>query len=207
MQQAVFSDKIKMLVKTIVRKERSMSEVSLFLADGFEEIEGLTVVDLLRRAKIEVETVSIMGTENIMGAHQIALKADNVFENADFTETKMLVLPGGMPGTLHLKEYDGLRKLILSFNAEGKKVAAICAAPTVFGDLGILEGKKAVCYPGMEDGLTGADVCFEKVVTDGNITTSRGLGTAIDFALRLISELRGEEKAAEIAEQIVYKRG
>lgn len=184
-----------------------MSEVSLFLADGFEEIEGLTVVDLLRRAKIEIETVSIMGREEIIGAHQIALKADKVFENVDFTETKMLVLPGGMPGTLYLKEYEALRKLILDFNENGKKIAAICAAPTVLGDLGILEGKKAVCYPGMEEGLIGADVSFENVVTDGNITTSRGLGTAIDFALRLIAELRGEETAAGIAEQIVYKRG
>lgn len=184
-----------------------MSEVSLFLADGFEEIEGLTVVDLLRRAKIELETVSIMGRKEIMGAHQMEVKADVLFEDADFGETKMLVLPGGMPGTLHLKNYGALRQLVLKFNKEEKQVAAICAAPTVFGDLGILQGRKAACYPGMEDGLTGAEVCYDGVVTDGHITTSRGMGTAMDFGLRLIEILRGKEEAEKIAAQIVYKRG
>lgn len=184
-----------------------MSKVSLFLADGFEEIEGLTVVDLLRRAKIEVETVSIMGRKEIMGAHQIEVKADTVFEQADFATVDMLVLPGGMPGTLHLKEHAGVREQILQFYENEKAVAAICAAPTVFGDLGILKGKAAVCYPGMEEGLTGADVKYDGVVTDGVITTSRGLGTAIDFALRLIEVLGGKETADKIAEQVVYKRG
>lgn len=184
-----------------------MNEVSLFLADGFEEIEGLTVVDLLRRAKIELETVSIMGRKEIMGAHQIEVKADVLFEEADFANTKMLVLPGGMPGTLYLKEYEALRQLILKFNEEEKQVAAICAAPTVFGDLGILQGRKAVSYPSMEEGLTGAEVCYDGVVTDGHITTSRGMGTAMDFGLRLIEILRGKEESEKIAAQIVYKRG
>lgn len=184
-----------------------MSEVSLFLADGFEEIEGLTVVDILRRAGIEVEMVSIMGRKEIKGAHQICLNADVVMEEADFSQTKMLVLPGGMPGTLYLKEKETLRELLKQFNCEGKQIAAICAAPTVFGDLGLLEGKKAVCYPGMEEGLTGAEVSCEAVVTDGNITTSRGMGTAIDFALRLVGILRDELAAEKLAEQIVYKRG
>lgn len=182
-----------------------MNEVSLFLADGFEEIEGLTVVDLLRRAGIELETVSIMGRKEIMGAHQIEVKADVLFEDADFANTKMLVLPGGMPGTRYLGEYEALRNLILSFNEEEKCVAAICAAPTVFGNLGILKGRKAVCFPTMEDGLKGAEVCYDRVVTDGHITTSRGMGTAMDFGLRLIEILRGKELADKIASQIVYR--
>lgn len=182
-----------------------MSKVNLFLADGFEEIEGLTVVDLLRRANIEVEMVSIMGRKEIMGAHQIEVKADTLFEQMDVRDTDMLVLPGGMPGTIHLKEYEPLRELLLKFQGEGKHVAAICAAPTVFGDLGIIKGKKAVCYPGMEEGLQGAEAGCEPVMTDGNITTSRGLGTAIDFALELIRILSGEDVSESIAKQIVYR--
>ena len=140
--------------------DKIMSEVCVFLADGFEEIEGLTVVDLLRRAGIETRTVSIMGQEEIQGAHGIIVKADSLFENTDFSEVKMLVLPGGMPGTIHLKEHKGLEELILKHNEEKKYLAAICAAPTVFGGMGILKGKKAICYPGMEEGLTGADVGY-----------------------------------------------
>ena len=184
----------------------NMSEVKVFLADGFEELEGLTVVDLMRRAGIKVNTVSIMGRKEIHGAHGIDLTADETFENADFSDAGMLVLPGGMPGTLHLKEHAGLKELLLKFNEEENYLAAICAAPTVLGGLGLLEGKKAVCYPSMEDGLTGAKVLFENVVTDGNVTTSRGLGTAIDFALRLIEILKGRETAAKLAEQIVYEQ-
>ena len=184
-----------------------MCKVSLFLADGFEEIEGLTVVDLLRRAGIEVETISIMGKNQITGAHNIKVEADKLFEEADFNGTNMLVLPGGMPGTLYLKEFEPLRQLILEFHQKGEALAAICAAPTVFGDLGILNGKSAVCYPGMEEGLVGAEAKTAGVLTDGNITTSRGLGTAIDFALQLITILIGKEAADKIANSIVYKRG
>ena len=112
-----------------------MSEVCVFLADGFEEIEGLTVVDLLRRAGIETKTVSIMGREEIQGAHGITVKADSLFEDTDFSEVRMLVLPGGMPGTTHLKEHKELGELILKYNEEKKYLAAICAAPTVFGGM------------------------------------------------------------------------
>lgn len=186
--------------------DKIMSEVCVFLADGFEEIEGLTVVDLLRRAGIETQTVSIMGREEINGAHGIGVKADTVFEHTDFSDTKMLVLPGGMPGTTHLKEHKGLKNLITEYDKEEKYLSAICAAPTVFGSMGILQGKKAICYPGMEEGLTGAKVVCQPVVTDGHITTSRGLGTAIDFALSLITQLRDKESADRIASQVVYGR-
>lgn len=122
--------------------DKIMNEVCVFLADGFEEIEGLTVVDLLRRAGIETRTVSIMGQEEIQGAHGIIVKADSLFENTDFSEVKMLVASGGMPGTIHLKEHKGLEELILKHNEEKKSLAAICAAPTVFGGMGILKRKE-----------------------------------------------------------------
>lgn len=182
-----------------------MNKVSLFLADGFEEIEGLTVVDLLRRAGIELETVSVMGRTEIKGTHNITVMADKLFEEADFAESKMLVLPGGMPGTLHLENHEGLQELIRAFDKEEKQLAAICAAPTVFGHMGLLEGRKAVCYPSMEEGLVGAEVLYDGVVTDGHITTARGMGVSIDFALRLIAILCGKENADIIAKQIVYK--
>lgn len=180
-----------------------MSEVYVFLADGFEEIEGLTVVDLLRRAGIGIDTVSIMGRKEIMGAHRIKVEADLLFDEADFDKAEMLVLPGGLPGTDYLREHEGLREQILKFY-EAKKLAAICAAPTIFGELGLLKGKKATCYPSMEEGLTGAEVVRTSVVTDGGITTGRGMGAAIDFALRLIEILIDKKIAEEMAEKIVY---
>ena len=182
-----------------------MSKVYVFLADGFEEIEGLTVVDLLRRAEIETITVSVMGREEVIGSHRIPVVADTLIGDVHPTVEDLLVLPGGMPGTLHLGNSEKLRELLLKAAEENGRIAAICAAPTVFGKLGLLNGRKAICYPGMEEGLTGAEVTAAPVVTDGNITTSRGLGTAIPFALRLIEELSGKETAERIAKSIVYQ--
>lgn len=182
-----------------------MKKVHVFLADGFEEIEGLTVVDILRRAGADVTTVSIMGELTIHGAHGIDVLADSLFEEADFTESCMLVLPGGMPGTLHLKEHEGVRNLLLSFREKEKDIAAICAAPSILGELGFLKGKKACSYPSFEDKLEGAEVVREPAVTDGNITTGRGMGAAIPFALALVSVLFGVEKAEEVKKAIVYE--
>lgn len=181
-----------------------MEKVCVFLADGFEEIEGLTVVDLLRRAGEEVVTVSIMGRREIMGAHKIQVTADELFENVDFSGAKLLVLPGGMPGTKYLGEYQPLSKLLIQWNSDGKMMGAICAAPSVFGDLGLLEGKEAVCYPGFEGRLTGAAIGAGSVAVDGNVITSRGLGTAIDFAAALIEQLQSKEKAEEIKKSVIY---
>lgn len=181
-----------------------MEKVCVFLADGFEEIEGLTVVDLLRRAGEEVLTVSIMGRKEITGSHGIQVIADELFENVDFSQAKLLVLPGGMPGTKYLGAYEPLTKLLVQWNEENKMLAAICAAPSVFGDLGLLKGKEAVCYPGFEERLTGASIGNGAVAADGNITTSRGLGTAIDFAASLIGQLQNAEKAEEIKKSIIY---
>lgn len=184
-----------------------MGKVYVFLADGFEEIEGLTVVDLLRRAGADTVTVSVNGGKTVCGSHNIKVGADAVFEELDFSDAALLVLPGGMPGTTHLGEHAGLTALLRETNARGGALAAICAAPTVFGDLGLLAGRRAVCYPGLEKRLTGAKVCADSVVTDGNITTSRGMGTAIDFGLELVRRLFGQEKADALAESIVYRAG
>ncbi len=182
-----------------------MEKAYVFLADGFEEIEGLTVVDILRRAGADTQTVSVMGRKEITGSHRITLQADLVFEETSFEDGTLFVLPGGMPGTKHLGAHEGLTSLLKKAAAEGKRVAAICAAPSVLGDLGLLEGKHAACYPGFEDRLKGAQVEFTPVVTDGNITTSRGMGTAIPFALSLVAQLTGAEKAEELAKGIIYK--
>lgn len=182
-----------------------MIKACVFLADGFEEIEGLTVVDILRRAGIVAETVSVMESRQITGSHGISVEADHLFEETCISDADMLVLPGGMPGTLNLKAHEGLRKQILSFDRQGKYLAAICAAPTILGELGLLKGKRACAYPSFEEGLDCDKVLEVPVVTDGNITTGRGMGAAIPFALALTEILCGKEKAEEIRKSIVYE--
>lgn len=184
-----------------------MKNVTVFLADGFEEIEGLTVADLLRRAGVPVNMVSVTGNRLIHGAHGIDIMADMLFEEAKFAETQMLVLPGGMPGTTHLKEHKELEKLLIEFHEAKSYIAAICAAPSILGELEMLEGKKATSYPSVEEKLWKARVVHDTVVQDGHIITSRGLGTAIDFSLCLISVLCGKEKADEIGKSIIYNKG
>ena len=179
--------------------------IGVFLADGFEEIEGLTVVDLCRRAGIEVQMISVTGKYEITGGHAIRIQADQLMEETDFSELSMIVLPGGLQGTNTLKAHDGVKQAVRNFLDEGKYVAAICAAPTVFGGMGILNGKRAICYPGLEEQLSGAVVTMESVVQDGQIITSRGLGTAIDFSLKIIENLENTEKAEEIAKSVVYR--
>lgn len=181
-----------------------MSRACVFLADGFEEIEGLTVVDILRRAGVETQMISIKDEKMVVGSHQIAVQADACLKDVDCTDADILVLPGGMPGTLHLGACKELTELLVKFHEEGKKTAAICAAPGVLGDLGILKGKKACCYPGFEDRLAGAEVVFDEVAADGNVTTSRGMGTAIPFALALTAQLVSEEKAMELKKGIIF---
>lgn len=182
-----------------------MIKVSVLLADGFEEIEGLTVVDLLRRAQIYVATVAIGEDYLVQGSNGISVQADELFADADFSDVDVLVLPGGQPGTTHLKEHEGVRAVIKEFAEKEKLIAAICAAPTVLADLGLLEGKRATCYPAVEEELKGAVVTRVPVTVDGNFITSRGLGTAIDFALEIITVLMGKQKALEVAESVVYE--
>ena len=182
-----------------------MSKVYIFLADGFEEIEGLTVVDLLRRADIDITMVSVSGSLDVMGGHRILVMADKLFEELDFSDADMLVLPGGKKGTDNLAAHEGLDKLLRDFAAQGKLLSAICAAPSVLGTKGLLKGKKAICYPGFEDCLTGAKITDTDVVTDDNIITSKGMGTAIDFSLAIITKLIDETEAAKIAASIRYR--
>ena len=179
-----------------------MRSVYVFCADGFEEVEGLTAVDLLRRAGVSVTMVSIMGRTKITGARNISVNTDILIEDIK-EEADMLVLPGGMPGTLNLKEHEGLRNLIGEFDKKKKYLAAICAAPSILSELGILKGRKACAYPSFEEGLDCAQVVHEAAVTDGHVTTGRGMGAAIPFALKLTELLCGTEKANEIAESIV----
>ena len=190
--------------KEKVKYGGSNLKVYIFLADGFEEIEGLTVVDVLRRAGAEVEMVSVMDRKEITGAHGIKVEADRMIEEAG--EADLYVLPGGMPGTKYLEEYKPLTELLTDFYQNGGKVAAICAAPGVFERLGFLKGRNATSYPSVMEQLKSARTSLEPVVVDGNVTTSRGLGTAIDFSLSLIGQLEGSAKAEEIAESVVYVR-
>jgi 4-methyl-5(b-hydroxyethyl)-thiazole monophosphate biosynthesis len=182
-----------------------VAKVYIFLADGFEEIEALTVVDSLRRASIDIVMISITGNLLVTGAHRITTVAEALFNDMDFSDADMLVLPGGMPGTINLEKHFGLDTLLKDFAAKNKKIAAICAAPRVLGTKGLLEGKKATCYPGNEEALLGAEVLREDVVVDGNIITSRGMGTAMDFSLAIIRKLKGAEKAKEVSDQIQYR--
>ena len=182
-----------------------MKKIGVFLAEGFEEIEGLTVVDILRRAGLDVVTISIMGKKEITGSHKICVIADALYEEVDVSELDGVVLPGGMPGTTNLGSHDGVNETIKSFAEKGKLVAAICAAPSVLGQAGLLNGKKAVCYPGFEDKLTGAEVAYDEVVEDGNVITSRGMGTAIPFALCLTAYLINEQASKELAEKIIFR--
>ena len=183
-----------------------MSKVYVFLAEGFEEIEGLTVVDLLRRAKIDTEMVSVMDGKQIKGSHGIKVTADSMFADVDFSDADVLVLPGGMPGTLNLGNHEGLCELLKKHYEAGKMVAAICAAPSVFGELGFLKGRIATCYPGFENKLEGAIVCAAKVAVDENVVTAKGMGAAIDFSLKLIELLANLETAAEISDAIIYRQ-
>lgn len=182
-----------------------MSKVYVFLADGTEEVEALTVVDLLRRAGVEVVTVSVMEKKQIISSHKIGIEADELFGQSDYADGAMLVLPGGMPGTTHLKEHEALRKVLSDYRNSGKYLAAICAAPSIFGENGMLEGKCATCYPGVEQALKGAKLTNQAVVTDGQFITSKGLGTAIDFSLELITCLTTKETAEQIAKAVQYR--
>jgi 4-methyl-5(b-hydroxyethyl)-thiazole monophosphate biosynthesis len=181
--------------------------VYVHLADGFEEIEALTQVDLLRRVGVDVQTVSIMGHADVVGAHDIPVIADLLFDEADYDSCEMIVLPGGLPGATNLAAHEGLRQKLLAFAGEGKRIAAICASPAaILAPLGILDGKKATGYPGYEDqALANAVRADGDVVKDGSIITSRGPATAMPFALALVEELCGKAKRDELAKELLFE--
>lgn len=178
--------------------------VYLMLADGFEEVEAFAPVDILRRAKVDVTTVGISDT-TIVGAHGITVRADCTPSEVDLSRAEMIILPGGMPGTKHLFASAFVRDAVQYCKDNDKYIAAICAAPSiVLGGMGILKGKKATCYPGMESGMVGAIPQDKPCCIDDKIITGRGAGAAIDFALALCAILKGSQAAEQIRRDIVY---
>lgn len=181
-----------------------MAKVYVFFTDGFEEIEAITQVDLLRRAGVTVTTVSITGKLSVKGSHGIDIMTDILFDDT-LLDADMLVLPGG-PGTKMLMQHEGLKKLILYYNDAKRYLAAICAAPGVLGVNQLLVNKKAICFPGQEENLPGAILVNQPVVEDDNFITSKGAGTSIDFGLALIAKLCGLEVSEQIRQSIQYER-
>lgn len=172
----------------------------LFLDNGFEEIEAITTIDLLRRAGIKLTTVSITGKEMVLGAHNIVVKADELFDDIDFSGAEMLILPGGPS---HLDQHAGLCELLKVHNEANKLIAAICAAPSVLGKLGILKGKQATCYPGFENAL-GESYVGGLVVESKNIITAKGPGLTADFAFCIIEKLAGSDVADDVYDKAQY---
>ena len=178
--------------------------VYVLLADGFEEVEALTPVDILRRCGAQVTTVGIGGRE-ICGARGVKVIADTTETDAAVSDMDLLILPGGYPGYVHLEESNFVQNLIDIAVEKGIMIAAICAAPTILGHKGLLQGRTATCYPGMEDGLVGATVSAEAVCVDGPFITSRSAATAMDFSLALARLYCGTQRANDVAQQIVYE--
>lgn len=183
-----------------------MNDIYVFFGEGYEEIEALTVVDILRRGGIGVKMASITGEKEVTGSHRITVKMDCVIGDIDFDKVEMIVLPGGMPGTKNLEACKPLMKQVDAFAKAGRPVSAICAAPTILGHRHILEGRPACCYPGMEAELLGAEVRMEACVVSDHITTGRGMGAAIPFALAVLERYQGKGAAEKMAEKIVYDR-
>lgn len=181
-----------------------MSKVYLFLADGFETVEALAPADVMRRAGIEVVTVSIMGRRNVVSAQNVPVVADALYEDICFCDADAMVLPGGGTGTDNLSAHEPLRALLVNAHAEGKLVAAICAAPMVFGRIGILKGRKATCYPGCEGDLFGAEYTAAPVEKDGNIITGCGPGVSFDFGFAIVERLCGGDVVGTLRSQMQF---
>lgn len=179
--------------------------ILVFLAEGFEETEAIATIDVLRRGKIDVRTVSVTGDKTVKGAHAIPVVADYLLSDVDMDAAYALVLPGGMPGTLNLQSCEPLVTKVSEFAKAGKLIAAICAAPLIFGHLGLLEGKEAVCYPGFEQELKGAVIPHDKTtIVAENIVTSTGVISVLEFGLTLVGLIAGNEIKADVANQLKY---
>ncbi len=184
-----------------------MCKVYEFVADGNEEVEALTTVDVLRRAGIETVLVSITGTDSFVSSHGIEIKCDAKIEDVDCSDATMLLLPGGLPGSTNLLDCAALREIILKHAAEGKAMGAICAAPLVFGELGLLEGKEATCYPGFEDHLKGAKYNEEApYVVSGNIITGCGPAATMPYAFAIVEMLKGQAAANALRDGMMHNR-
>ena len=183
-----------------------MAKVYVFLANGFEDVEALIPVDVLRRGGVEVITVSTTDTDIVESAHGVGIRADAMFADCDFADADLLMLPGGMPGASNLFAHEGVCQALMAQQEQGKKIAAICASPAVvLAQLGILDGKRATCYPGFEQMLTTADYTSELVTVDGNITTGEGPAAAFPYAYTILADLVDEQTASQIAEGMRFK--
>ena len=184
-----------------------MKKVYVFLANGFEDVEALIPVDVLRRGGLDVTTVSAVGDSQVVeSAHGVQIVADTMVEDCDFSDADLLLLPGGMPGASNLYEHEGVCEAVVAQNEAGRRVAAICAAPAVvLAQLGVLNGRRATCYPGFEQLLTEAEYTGELVTVDGNVTTGEGPAAAFPFAYELLRQLVSAEVANQVAEGMRYK--
>lgn len=183
-----------------------MNDICVFFGEGYEEIEALTVVDILRRASVPVKMVSVTDKREVTGSHQITVKMDCVLSEVNFDKVEMIVLPGGMPGTKNLEACEALMEQVDDFVKADRPVSAICAAPGILGHRGHLRGREACSFPSVEEHLEGAKVLKEPSVVSGNITTGRGMGAAIPFALSILERYQGKEAAQAMAEKIVYQK-
>jgi len=182
-----------------------MAKVYVFLANGFEDVEALIPVDVLRRGGVEVVTVSVAGDSQVVEtAHKVQVVADAMFDECDFSDADLLMLPGGMPGASNLNEHEGVRQALLRQAAAGRRVAAICAAPLVLGGLGLLRGKRATCYPGFEHTLEGATYTGDLCTVDGMVTTGEGPAAAFPFAFSLLSQLVSDDVSRQVAVGMRY---
>lgn len=173
-----------------------------FLADGFEEVEALTPYDMLLRAGADIKTVSLNRGKTVTGAHGVRIEADITLDEAA-KAPDAVVLPGGMPGAKNLRESETVCRIVKETAARGGVIGAICAAPFILGELGLLEGKSAICYPGFEKCLHGAKISDKRVVSDGNTVTAAGMGVALEFGAELITVIYGSEKAAEVLRSVM----
>ena len=180
-------------------------KIAVHLAEGFEEIEAISIIDVLRRADLEVIIVSIMNDLKVTGSHRIQVVADKLFDDVDYDFVDMIVLPGGMSGAKNLNNHNGLKKQIECFNKKVKFLGAICAAPLVFGELGILKDKKATCYPGFENYLHGAEITGTSTEIAGNIITGKGPGVAVQFAINIVEMLLGPAPANQLAVEMIIQ--
>lgn len=178
--------------------------IYLFLAEGFEEIEALAVVDILRRAALDVETVSITDNQVVFGSHGIPVISDRILPAIDFEDAEMIVLPGGLPGSTNLDACEELRTGIKQLYDEGKPLAAICAAPQVYGHMGLLRGLKATCYPGCEGTLEGATYTAALVEKDGQFITGKGPAAAFEFGYAIVEHFKGEGTAQGLRDGMIY---
>lgn len=177
--------------------------VYVFFADGFEEVEALSIVDVLRRAKIDVQMIGIKG-KRVRGAHDISIEMDAVIEDVQEDDLMdALILPGGMPGTTNLMESDRLGELLKFAEKNGKVIAAICAAPSALAHFRVMEGKKATCYPGYETKMESYIHVTDNVVQDGLLITGKGVGVALEFALQIVKELKDEFVADTLKKNMI----